>query len=165
MEVSLIEIKQSSRPILENLFQYYVYDMSEFLALSINIDGHYNVHRAQLDRYWQRDDHSPFFIYVDSEIAGFALIRRYPTDLSTYDVEQFFVLKRHNGKGVGKKALELLTAQFIGKWQIRVLVENNKGLQFWLSAISNIVEQEYALSQELDIDLMMNFIRFNTNKK
>lgn len=165
MEVSLIEIKQYSRPILENLFQYYVYDMSECLALSINIDGQYNVNRAQLDMYWQRDDHIPFFIYVDSEIAGFALIRRYPADLSTYDVDQFFVLKRFKGKGVGKKALKFLAAQFIGKWQIRVLVENNKGLQFWLSAISNIVEQEYALSQELDIDLMMNFIRFNANKK
>lgn len=104
MKVSLIEIDPSSRRILESLFQYYVYDMSKFLALSLNKDGQYNVNRAQLDRYWQRDDHVPFFIYVGSKIAGFALIRRYPTNLSVYDIEQFFVLKKFKGKGVGKAA-------------------------------------------------------------
>ncbi|MCG7499220.1 GNAT family N-acetyltransferase [Vibrio sp. Of7-15] len=165
MEVSLVEIDLSSRPVLENLFQYYVYDMSGFLALSTNEMGQYNVNHSQLDIYWQRDDHTPFFIYVDSEIAGFALIRRYPTQLSTYDIEQFFVLKAFKGKGVGKKALKLLTTQFSGEWQVRVLVENSDGLQFWLSAITNIVEQEYVLSQELDIDLMMHFIRFTTSEK
>ena len=43
MEVSLREIEPQSRSVVENLFQYYVYDMSEFMGWPPNDSGLYFV--------------------------------------------------------------------------------------------------------------------------
>lgn len=52
--------------------------------------GGYDV--SKFDPYWNRDDHVPCFIKVDNELAGFVLIRSYPSDLTRYDVAQFLCL-------------------------------------------------------------------------
>ncbi|PSW17562.1 GNAT family N-acetyltransferase [Photobacterium sanctipauli] len=160
MEVSLVKIEPHLRSVLENLFQYYVYDMSEFMEFTLNDEGQYAFDSSQFDVYWERDDHFPYLIIVGSELAGFALVRRYPSNTSIYDIEQFFVLRKFKGKGVGKKALELVLKSYPGKWQIRVLIENMFALNFWKSAVSNVVGCEYSLSEDIDVDLKMNFFRF-----
>ncbi|CED60531.1 Putative uncharacterized protein [Moritella viscosa] len=160
MDVSLVKIEKEHRNILENLFHYYVYDMSYFLALSLHENGQFGFNKSQFDAYWDKDDHVPYFIYAGSELAGFVLLRKYPSDLSINDIEQFFVLRTFKGKGIGKKAFELVTQSFPGKWQIRVLLENVDALHFWKSSVSNIVEQDYTLSKDIDTDLLMSFIRF-----
>ena len=160
MEVSLVKIDKDDRNILENLFHYYVYEMSGFLALGPNQDGHFGFNKSQFDIYWESESHIPYFIYVNQELAGFVLIRKYPSDLSSNDIDQFFVLRKFKGKGIGKKAFKLVTELISGKWQIRVLFENSSALHFWKSSVSNIVGQNYTLSKDLDIDLLMSFIRF-----
>jgi predicted acetyltransferase len=146
--------------VLENLFHYYIYDMSEYMEWSPNEDGKFAYNPSSLDAYWETDDHCPYFIYVGSELAGFVLVRRYPSDTSTYDMAQFFVLRKFKGKGVGKKTLALIVKSFPGKWQIRVLTQNVSAFNFWKSAVSNIVGDAYTLSEDIDVDLLMHFIRF-----
>lgn len=70
------------------------------------------------------------------------------------------MLRKFNGKGVGKKAFKLVTRLISGNWQIRVLIENSRALHFWESSVANIVGQNYTLSKDIDIDLLMFFIRF-----
>jgi predicted acetyltransferase len=134
--------------------------MSDFLAIAPNRDGHFGFDKSQFDIYWESESHIPYFIYVNQEVAGFVLIRKYPSEISRYDVEQFFVLRKFKGKGVGKKAFKLVTKLISGKWQIRVLFENSSALHFWKSSVSGIVGTNYTLSKDLDIDLLMFFIRF-----
>lgn len=160
MEVSLLEIDRSARGVLENLFHYYIYEMSDFLALAPSKEGHFGFNKSQLNIYWQSESHQPYFIYVDQEIAGFILLRKYPPMRSVNDIEQFFVLRRYSKKGVGKEAFKQVTQLTAGKWQIRILLENTNGLQFWKSAISNLVGDDFTLSKDVDIDLPMFFIRF-----
>ncbi|EPA0985909.1 GNAT family N-acetyltransferase [Vibrio parahaemolyticus] len=160
MEVSLIKITPESRHILENLFPYYIYDMSEYMGWSPNENGHFSFNKNNLDIYWKQEDHSPYFIYADGELAGFVLVRKYPPNDLLYDIEQFFVLRKFKGNGVGKQTLKLVTEQFIGQWQIRVLLGNTAALKFWKSAISNIVGEKYIESEQVDIDLVMHFLTF-----
>lgn len=101
MVVRLIQIKREERKILENLFFYYIYDMSEYMKWNPDHEGKFSYDPSSFDLYWQQKDHIPYFIYVDTELAGFVLVRRYPSDLSTYDVAQFFVLRKFKGQGVG----------------------------------------------------------------
>lgn len=160
MQITLKEIDKGSRHILENLFPFYIYDMSEYMEWSPNEEGKFTFNPSNFDAYWQADDHIPYFIYVGAELAGFALVRRYPSDISSYDIEQFFVLRKFKGKGVGKQALTLIINSLPGKWQIRVLIENTGALNFWQSAVSDIVGDAYTLSKDVDVDLLMHFIRF-----
>lgn len=161
MEVQLVQIKREERHILENLFCYYVYDMSEYMKWNPDKDGTFGGYDvSKFDPYWERNDHTPYFIMVNNELAGFVLIRHYPGDLSLYDVAQFFVLRKFKGRGVGKDVLKQLINTFPGQWQIRVLLENSGALSFWKSAVSNIVGENYRLSKAKDVDLLMFFIHF-----
>lgn len=162
MTVQLIKIEEQERKILENLFSYYIYDMTEYMKWNPDHEGKFTYDYSKLDVYWELDDHIPYFIYVDSELAGFVLVRRYPSDLSIYDIAQFFVLRKFKGQGVGKAAAAKVISIFPGKWQIRVLLENAAALSFWKSAIFNIVGNEYRLSKSNDVDLLMFFIHFET---
>lgn len=165
MEVQLKQIEVESRHILENMFPYYVYDMSEFMGWSPNAEGVYTFNSDSLDNYWSHADHIPYFIYADQELAGFVLVRKYPTNQNVFDIEQFFVLRKFKGQGVGKSAFKDVVTRHSGQWQIRVLKENESGLGFWLSAIKNISGVNFNLGLDIDIDLEMHFIRFETNSQ
>ncbi|EJG1735715.1 GNAT family N-acetyltransferase [Vibrio parahaemolyticus] len=161
MEVQLVKIEREERHVLENLFCYYIYDMSEYMKWNPAKDGTFGGYDvSKFDPYWNRDDHIPYFIKVNNELAGFVLIRRYPSDLTLYDVAQFFVLRKFKGQGVGKLVLAQVVKAFPGKWQIRILLENSGALSFWKSAVSNIVGEDYTLSKASDVDLVMFFIHF-----
>ncbi len=163
MEVQLVKIKLEERHILENLFSYYVYDMSEYMKWNPDQDGTFaGYDTSKFDLYWQQDDHIPYFIKVNNELAGFVLIRRYPSDSTLYDIAQFFVLRKFKGQGVGKDVLAQVVNAFPGRWQVRVLLENTGALSFWKSAVRNIVGEDYRLSKAMDVDLLMFFIYFET---
>ena len=99
MEVQLVKIEREERHVLENLFCYYVYDMSEYMKWNPAEDGTFGGYDvSKFDPYWIRDDHVPYFIKVDNQLAGFVLIRRYPSDFTRYDVAQFFVLRKFKAK-------------------------------------------------------------------
>ncbi len=162
MNIQLIRIEENARHVLENLFGYYIYDMSEYMGWNPNQDGKFTYNPTHLDPYWQQEDHIPFFIYLGAELAGFALIRRYPENPSVYDMAQFFVLRKFKGRGVGRHALAQIVAAFPGQWQIRVLLENSGALHFWKSAVTSLVGLAYTLSKQNDVDLIMHFIHFDT---
>ncbi|CAM4049556.1 hypothetical protein VA7868_01245 [Vibrio aerogenes CECT 7868] len=161
MNVNLVEIQSKSRLTLENLFPYYIYDMSEFTGWGPTKDGHYDTYNpANLDIYWSSEEHVPYFILADNELAGFVLIRKYPVDRTVYDIDQYFILRKFKKQGIGKEALKQVLHLYPGKWQIRVLKENTGAFKFWLSAVSEIVGQKYVSEEDIDVDLLMNFIRF-----
>ncbi|WP_447527580.1 GNAT family N-acetyltransferase [Vreelandella sp. TE19] len=162
MEIQLIKIKEQERKVLENLFSYYIYDMTEYMKWNPDHEGKFSYDVSKFDVYWEQEDCIPYFIYVGSELAGFVLIRRYPGDLSIYDVAQFFVLRKFKGQGIGKNIFSQVVKAFPGKWQVRILLENSGALSFWESAVSNVVGEGYSLSQAKDVDLLMFFIHFET---
>ncbi len=160
MEISLVKIKAESRHILDNLCPYYIYDMSEHMGWPPNENGQFTFNKSSLDAYWGREDHVPYFIHDDEELAGFVLVRKDPINNLVYDIEQFFVLSKFKRKGVGKQTLKLVAEQFPGQWQIRVLIGNESALKFWQSAISGLVGDNYTQSEQVHIDLLMHFLTF-----
>ncbi|MGF1908301.1 GNAT family N-acetyltransferase [Vibrio kasasachensis] len=161
MDVFLKQVDIGSRYILDNLFPYYVYDMSEFMGWDPDADGCYTFKVESLDPYWQAHDHTPYFIYWRDQLAGFVLVRKYPTKQAIFDVEQFFVLRKFKGKGVGRNAFLQVVDRHPGCWQVRVLKENSGALAFWQSAVSDIVGDDFKIELDNDVDLEMHFIRFD----
>jgi len=161
MNVTLVAATQADRTVLDNLFQYYLYEMSDFLSLSVGTHGRFSYNPAQIDHYLQRDDHYPFLIYADDELAGFSLLRRYPSEPDCYDIGQFFVLRKFKGQGVGRAAFNLSVSRFPGRWITRVLKENRAALRFWTAVVSEYTGGEYILQEENDVDLIMDFLRYS----
>lgn len=148
------------RQIVENLFRYYVYDLAEFGKWRCGDDGNYGFNPLLLDPHWNRDDHWPYLIYHDDELAGFCLLRRYPFDMSIYDVDQFFILRKFQGMGIGKEAFRLAVADRPGLWQTRIMLENTSALNFWRSAITSASGDLCKEEIRLDDDLEMYFITY-----
>ena len=76
MNVELQPAGKSDREVIRRLFQLYLYDMSEYMGWAVNADGQFDFSSSILDPYWTRDDHHPFLISCDGELAGFSLLRR-----------------------------------------------------------------------------------------
>lgn len=151
---------KNHRHIIENLFTYYVYDLAETGKWACGENGRYGFNPALLEPYWSEENHWPWLIYCEDEIAGFCLLRRYPAAPGRYDIDQFFVLRKFKGEGVGKAAFRLAVATMPGLWQTRVLLENMPALNFWRSAIGSLTHGNYEEKIMNDDDLAMHFILY-----
>lgn len=159
-QVVLTLISPNRRHVLENLFPYYIYDMAQFTKWSPNEEGLYHYDYGKFDLYWQRKDYFPYFVMSGGSLAGFALVRRYPSRPNVWDIEQFFILNRFNGQGLGTQVLSQLVKKHTGRWQIRALLNNHAALAFWPKAISNLVGEKFRRSVQCDVDLDMQFFEF-----
>jgi predicted acetyltransferase len=135
MDVALVSAGRDDARVLSRLFQLYVYDFSEILELEIRDDGLFEFGKP--DGYWDAPRYSPFLIRAGSHLAGFAVVDSQSrlTHEPLWDVNQFFVLRRHRRTGVGSRAAVALFDQFPGRWEVRQAPENEVAQSFWRNVI------------------------------
>jgi predicted acetyltransferase len=152
MQIDIVRATLSERPLLRQLSEFYMYDMSEFDSeIDINLHGTFDF---SIDRYWQDPNRAPYFVYVDTKIAGFVLVKRgaYLTaDPEMMDLADFFILRRYRRQGIGTFAAERVFEMFPGKWEVRQFAENAVAQTFWHKVIDRYTNghfQEFALDNE-----------------
>jgi predicted acetyltransferase len=125
-------------PLLANLLQLYIYDLSEaFPNVELGADGRYSYEKLPL--YWSEPERRfPFLIRFEGRAVGFVLVTRgspASDDPEVFDVAEFFVLRRYRRSGVGRGAAFLLWDRLPGRWIVRVSEGNPGGLRFWTGVI------------------------------
>lgn len=160
MPIELKDIAVTDRPILEHLFQYYLYDMSQFSDWPISDDGTFAYPNNLLPPYWESVDHHPYFIVNKGEIAGFSLVRRSPKNDRIWDMGQFFVLRKFRGGGLGRMAFIKSLNSHQGQWQVRVLPTNQPAYQFWKTTICDIFDGAFSEATKEYDNLSMTFFSF-----
>ena len=135
--VSIQSVGPEAAPLLSNLLELYIHDMSEVFPVKLGPDGRFGYEK--LPSYWSEPDtRYAFLITYGGEIAGFALVTRgspatlEPTDL---DVAEFFVLRSCRRNGVGRRAARQLWDRVRGNWVVRVSDANRAGLHFWRDVV------------------------------
>jgi len=131
--VRLERATRCDAPLLSNLLELYMHDMSEIFPVEPGVDGRFGY--GHLPLYWEepRTRHA-FLIRCGASIAGFVFATvgspasEEPTDL---DIAEFFVLRRHRRSGVGRQAAIALWDCLPGQWVVRVAEANRAGLPFW----------------------------------
>lgn len=134
--VEVIPALREQEPVLSNLLELYCYDFSELLNLLLRPDGRFGYDRLPL--YWTEPTRYPFLIWAGGELAGFALVQKgsqISGDEEVYDMAEFFVLRRYRRLGVGLKAAHLVWSRLPGKWEIRVITQNQNAVRFWERAV------------------------------
>ncbi|SMR70831.1 Predicted acetyltransferase [Aliiroseovarius halocynthiae] len=122
------------RPALEQLFQLYLHDMSEFLGWPVADSGRYELPGGLLDPYWYDSDHWPYFVLIENELAGFSLVRKAPGASDRFDMGQFFILRKFRQGNAAQSAFALSAERHRGAWQVRVLPDNTRAVRFWRKA-------------------------------
>jgi len=135
--VSLERATPEMAPLLQNLLELYIHDLSEIFPVELGPEGHFGYDKLSL--YWAEPAaRHAFLIKCGSRVAGFALATRgspatdNPEDL---DVAEFFVLRAHRRSGVGRQAAFRLWDSLPGQWVVRVSEANRAGRPFWSEVI------------------------------
>ena len=135
-DVTLHIAEPDQKPVLENLFQLYTHDFSDFWAGredgELQEDGRFAPY-IHLDSYWTESDRTPLLIRVEGFLAGFALINRVshsglPVD---HAVAEFFIARKHRRFGVGLAAAVKILGHRPGQWEMAVARKNTGALPFW----------------------------------
>jgi predicted acetyltransferase len=132
----LVAIDESDKSVLANLLEFYLYDFSTVRDLALSPHGTYTY--RYLDWYFTEPGREPYFITVDGELAGFALARGDVDDDGSWNVAEFFVVRRHRRKGVAREAARLLFAQHPGVWTLSFDHNNNPATALWRSVASSV---------------------------
>jgi predicted acetyltransferase len=148
-EVTLSLTGPSDEPVLSNLLELYLHDLSELFPIEVGANARFGYY--PLAPYWQEPERrSAYLIRAGSRLAGFALVRRgspLTDDPNDLDVVEFFVLRRHRRAGVGRRAAFLLWNKMPGHWIVRVAGNNHRGLAFWRAIIRDYTRS--ALSERV----------------
>jgi len=136
-EVHLEPAAATSEPLLANLLQFYLHDLSETFPIELGPDGRFGYSR--LAAYFSQPDRNiPWLIFRGSSVVGFVLVTRgspVSDDPEVLDVAEFFVLRSQRRHGVGGRAAQQLWARLPGQWTVRVSEGNHAGLRFWPAVI------------------------------
>jgi predicted acetyltransferase len=143
--VSLVPATAADAPLLSNLLELYMHDLSAVFAIELGADGRYGYERLPL--YWSKpESHFAFLLRSGSRTVGFALVMRgspageHPDDL---DMSEFFVLRSHRRSGIGQRAAFLLWDRLPGQWVVRVAERNAPALAFWENAVRDYTRGVY----------------------
>ena len=144
-ETTLDVATPADAPLLSNLLELYLHDLSEVFPIDLGTDGRFGYGKLAL--YWSEPGKRfAFLIRSAGRVAGFALATRGspagddPDDL---DVAEFFVLRRERRSGIGRRAALLLWARIPGRWVVRVSEANRAGLPFWKSVVAEHARGEF----------------------
>ena len=132
MKVEVLPADEADRPIVDNLLQLYLHDLSEIDGSRLGADGRFEY--PYLSQYWAESDRHLFLIRAERELAGFALVKKgseIAGDTEAMDVAEFFVLRSQRRKGIGRKAFHQILHTFPGSWVVRVLDGIPDALAFW----------------------------------
>lgn len=131
-EVFVVEATVSDKPIIGNLIQLYLYDMTADLPFPVGRDGRFEY--DFFDRFWQH----PYLIFSGSELAGFAFVVNGSPISNAPDrffMAEFFVLKAYRRLGVGAFAFSEIVERHHGPWQVGVIDKNGGAGAFWKKVV------------------------------
>ena len=146
--VTLERATRDMSPLLENLLELYIHDLSEIFAVELGPDGRFGYDKLPL--YWTDPvGRHIFLINYGGRVAGFAMATRgspasqSQTDL---DVAEFFVLRAFRRSGVGRQAAFKLWDTIPGRWVVRVVETNETGVNFWSEVVRSYTSGEFGES-------------------
>lgn len=129
------------RPVIANLMQLYLYDLSEYADGPVNADGLFDL-GDHFELYWTEASRHPFLIFSDDQLVGFALVRE--TDEDVFSVTEFFVRRGCRGSGIGTTAARALFDLFRGTWNVAELENNTPAQRFWRRVISDYTDARFS---------------------
>lgn len=135
MELDIIPAGAADAATLQNLFQLYTHDFSEFWAGTargeLAADGRFPDY--PLEPFFTQAGWRALLLKAGEAPAGFALINdhAHSGQAVQHSMAEFFVVRKHRGQGMGGAVARRLIGDAPGSWEIAVARRNVAALAFW----------------------------------
>lgn len=156
-QARLIPATLADYPVIQNMARFYVYDISRSCGFTSHEwacpkDGMYECFDFKI--YFTEENRRAFLIKVDEELAGFALLHKQFKDEKFYwEMGEFFIFGKFQGKGIGEKIAREICQQFHGSWKVSVIPENTPAYGFWKRVIATYTNEHFMESiEKVDFD-------------
>ncbi|MNO54212.1 hypothetical protein D3C76_446780 [compost metagenome] len=102
MNIEIAQISKDQKELFLNLYNLYLYDLSEYNGDELTDDGIFDPTNTYL--YLERNELYPFFIKKDGSIIGFVLVCSSPfvDENIDFSIQELFLLKKHRGNNIAK---------------------------------------------------------------
>ncbi len=142
-KIDLIPATHQDYPVIQNMAQFYVYDSSRECGFSMSEKGQYEP--SDYKDYFEGSIKKAFLIKVNDELAGFSLLNKIGISKDTdWKIDQFFILAKFQGKGIGKKIAKQIWKTHRGTWEVSVIPKNKSAYVFWRKTISDFTGNKYS---------------------
>jgi len=145
LDASKVEITPASaaeRPLIEAMFQYYIYDFSEMGSpgdddFDLDADGTFGRYE-HMEAYWREPSRIPLLIRRGGKLAGFALLNDHSHSGRPLDRNfgEFFVMRKYRRGGVASAAVREILTLYPGRWEAAIMQRNTAAQAFWPRAVA-----------------------------
>jgi len=140
---SLTEVEMTLHPLLQRLFEMYLYDFSELEHADLDEEGWFVPSaRPWLARYWTEPDKHALLLRVNGKPAGFALVDEaspMPGSEHRHFLGAFFVARGYRRRGFGALMAATIFHRFPGEWQVLQVRANLPAQAFWRRVIADFL--------------------------
>ncbi|CAG9622757.1 GNAT family N-acetyltransferase [Sutcliffiella rhizosphaerae] len=143
MDYEIIKAKIDDQETMQHLFQFYIYDFSEFIEVHVEENGRYSDY-PYLSNYWTEDDRYPYLIKFNGNIAGFVLVRWLEEERkSHFSIAEFFIMRKYRRTGLGKLVAKDIIRSHKGEWEVFQIEKNKPAQLFWRNVIADFTGGQY----------------------
>ena len=131
MKTEIIRVTEERKDTLANLMEKYLYEFSQYDKWQFDDNGLFNY--DYLDEYFTEEDRFAYFIYADNQLAGFALLNKYPECDRPLDwsVAEFFVSYNFRKQGIATETIRQLFERHKGYYHIKYHRANTASVILW----------------------------------
>ncbi|HAT7072932.1 TPA: GNAT family N-acetyltransferase [Legionella pneumophila] len=170
--IKIVPASLTNYPTIQNMARFYVYDRTAYMGWECPENGLFEC--IDFKHYFETPDEEASLIIVNNEIAGFVLLDKIPVlDPVDWNMGEFFVLAKFQGKGIANLVAQQIFNEHPGKWSVAVMSKNIKAVKFWRKIISAVSRGEYTEVFKTEDELRtaenpepyaMNVFSFKTQK-
>jgi len=131
MNIEITQINKDQKELFLNLYNFYLYDLSEYTGDDLRDEGMFDSTNTYLDL--ERSELFPYFIKKNDKIIGFVLVCSPPfvDENIDYAIQELFVFRKYRGKNIAKQAVELVLGTLEGIIRVEQLKVNHSAIRFW----------------------------------
>ncbi len=134
-----IETVDEIKPIYSEYLNY----MSQFFDINDH-DSWCEGALKYLQRYSVEDDRYIYILTGSDSIIGFAFVNKHLRfNKDGFSVAEFYIQKKHEKKGYGRRLAEHVFGQFLGNWEVAVSLKNILARKFWKQVVSSYTDGKF----------------------
>jgi predicted acetyltransferase len=165
MKIELVKVEESQKSVLRQMLELYEYEFSKFNGNDINGYGFFGY--RYFDHYWTEPERYAFFIKINGNYAGFAMVNDfcYVLKAKAKTMAEFFIMLKYRRLGAGSMVAAQIFDMFPGDWEVLQHGKNEISKLFWENVVEKYTNNNYMIKAAITEEWEGQALIFNNMKE